>query len=99
MVQIIPLLDEARTEIAPIPWPKLDQRIDFDPIKRLINRRAEAIVPDIVRGLLVRLGVDDHRLVNRALEAIACDVITSRAGRSASLSVERDLRRRNLMES
>ena len=97
MVQIIPLLDEARMEVAPVPWPKLDQRIDFDPVKRLINRRADAIVPGIVRRLLVRLGVDDHRLVNRAVQAIACDVITSRAGRSASLSVERDLRRRNLM--
>jgi hypothetical protein len=97
MVQIIPLLDEVRTEVAPIPWPKLDQRIDFDPVKRLINRRAEAIVPDIVRGLLVRLGVSDRRFVNRALEAIACDIITSRTGHSAALSVERDLRRRNLM--
>jgi Patatin-like phospholipase len=97
MVQIIPLLDAARMEVAPIPWPKLDQRIDFDPVKRLINRRADAIVPGIVRRLLVRLGVDDHHLVNRAVQAIACDVITSRAGRSASLSVERDLRRRNLM--
>ena len=86
-----------RTEVAPIPWPKLDQRSDFAPVKRLINVRAEAIVPDIVRGLLLRLGVDDHRLVNRALEAIACDVITSRAARSAALCVENDLRRRNLM--
>jgi hypothetical protein len=97
MVQIIPLLDEARTEVAPIAWPKLDQRADFNPVKRLIEARAEAIVPDIVRGLLLRLGVDDHRFINRALEAIACDIITTRVSRSASLSVERDLRRRNLM--
>jgi hypothetical protein len=75
----------------------LDQRSEFAPIKRLINVRAEAIVPDIVRRLLLRLGVDDHRLVNRALEAIACDIITSRAARSAALCVENDLRRRNLM--
>ena len=90
-------MDEVRTEIASIPWPKLDQRSDFGPVKRLIEARAQAIVPDIVRGLLLRLGVDDHRFVNRALEAIACDVITSRAARSAALSFENDLRRRNLM--
>jgi hypothetical protein len=99
MVQIIPLMDLVRTEVATIPWPKLDQRRDFGPLKRLIEVRARAVVPDIVRGLLLRLGVDDHRLINRAIEAIACNIITSRAARSAALCIENDLRRRNLMHS
>jgi hypothetical protein len=97
MVQIIPLMDAIRTDVSPIPWPKLDRRTDFDPLKRLIDVRAEAIVPRIVRGLLLRLGVDDRRFVKRALEALACDVITARTARSAALSIERDLCRRNLM--
>jgi hypothetical protein len=97
MVQIIPLMDAVRTEVSATPWPKLDRRTDFEPLKRLIDVRAEAIVPRIVRGLLLRLGVDDHRFVKRALEALACDVIAARSARSAVLSIERDLCRRNLM--
>jgi len=97
MVHVIPLVDSARAEIGIIPWPKLDQKNDFDPLRRLIDRRAAAIVPQLVRGLLGRLGVDDDRLVKRALRAIACDVITKRTALSAALSLERDLTARGLL--
>jgi hypothetical protein len=66
-------------------------------LKRLIDRRAAAIVPQLVRGVLGRLGVDDDRLVKRVLRAIASEVITNRTALSAALSLERDLRLRNLM--
>ena len=88
MVQVIPLVDSARAEIGVMPWPKLDQKNDFDPLKRLIDRRADAIVPQLVRDLLVRLGVDDDRLVKRALRAIASDVITNRTALAAARSIE-----------
>jgi hypothetical protein len=97
MVQVIPLMDSARAEIGLIPWPKLDQKNDFDPLKRLIDRRAEAIVPQLMRDLLVRLGVDDDRLVRRVLRAIASDVITNRTALSAALAIERDLIARGLL--
>ena len=97
MVQVIPLVDSVRAEVEPIAWPKLDQKSDFDPLRRLIDRRAAAIIPQLVRSLFGRLGVDDDRLIERALRAIASDVITKRSALSASLSLERDLRRRNLM--
>ena len=97
MVQVVPLMASVRAEVEPIAWPKLDQKSDFDPLRRLIDRRAAAIIPQLVRSLFGRLGVDDDRLIERALRAIASDVITKRSALSASLSLERDLRRRNLM--
>jgi hypothetical protein len=97
MVQVIPLVGSARTGVEVIPWPKLDRKNDFDPLKRLIERRAEAIVPQLLRDLLVRLGVDDDRLVRRALRAIASDVITNRTALSAARSIERDLIARSLL--
>lgn len=97
MVQAIPLMDPVRTEVAGLPWPKLDRRADFDPLKGPIEQRARAIVPRIVRGLLFRFGIDDHRLLRRALRAIASDLIGARAAHSAALSIEHDLRRRHLI--
>ena len=90
-------MGSVRTRVGVAPWPKLDRKNDFDPLKRLINRRADAIVPQLVRGLLGRLGVDDDRLVKRALRAIACDVITNRTALSAALAIERDLIARGLL--
>jgi hypothetical protein len=97
MVQVIPLVRSIRTEVGVMPWPKLDQQNDFEPLKQLINRRADAIVPHLVRGVLARLGVDDDRLVRRALRAIASNVITNRTALSAALAIERDLIARSLL--
>jgi hypothetical protein len=97
MVQVIPLMASVRAEVGVIPWPKLDQKNDFDPLKRLIERRADAIVPALIRTLLRRFGIGDPRLVNRALRAIATDVITNKVGKSAALAIERDLIARSLL--
>ena len=45
MAQVIPLVDAVRPEEARMPWPKLDRRTDLGPLTRLIERRADAIVP------------------------------------------------------
>ena len=97
VVQVIPLIDPVRTQVAPIPWPKLDRRNDFEPLTRLIERRANAIVPALLRTLLRRFEVDNRRLVDRALRAIASDVITKKVGRSVALALERDLIARGLL--
>ena len=97
MVQVIPLVDPARAEIGLIPWPKLDQKNDFDPLKRLIDRRVDAIIPTLLRTLLRRFEVGNPRLVNRALRAIATDVITKKVGKSAALTIESDLIARSLL--
>jgi len=97
MVQVVPLMDAVRPEVPLLAWPKLDRELHFTPLRRLIEGRAEAIVPEIVRSLLVRLGVDDHRLLQRALEAVACKVITHRVAASTCAALERDLTTRNLM--
>jgi hypothetical protein len=97
MVQVIPLMDAVRPEEARMPWPKLDRRNDFGPVTRLIERRAHAIVPALLRTLLRRFEVGNRRLVNRALRVIASDVIAKKVGKSAVLAVERDLVARGLL--
>ena len=94
MVQVI---GSARAQVEVIPWPKLDRKNHVDPLRRLIGRRAEAVVPQLLRDLLVRLGVDDDHLVRRALRAIASDVITNGTALSAARSIERDLIARGLL--
>jgi len=97
LVQIIPQVDAVRRDVMLRPWPKLDREQDFEPIRRLILRRADSTVPELMRALLTRAGVGDRRLVNRALRAIACDMITSRVGQSAADAIERDLTMRGLL--
>ena len=60
-------------------------------LKRLIDRRVDAIIPTLLRTLLRRFEVGNPRLVNRALRAIATDVITKKVGKSAALTIESDL--------
>jgi hypothetical protein len=97
MVQVVPLMASVRAEVEPIAWPKLDQNSDFDPLMRLIDRRAEAIVPALIRNLLRRFEAGNPHLVNRALRMIATDVITTKVGKSVARALQRDLITRSLL--
>ncbi|HYN37668.1 MAG TPA: patatin-like phospholipase family protein [Rhodospirillales bacterium] len=97
LVQIIPLMPAVRAEVPRLPWPKLSWKNDFQPVRALIERRADIVVPELVRALLVRAGVGDRRLINRALRAIASDMITRKVGQSLSDAIEQDLVRRGLL--
>ena len=97
LMPVIPLMPSVRAEIPRRPWPKLNRRTDFNPVCALIERRADLVVPELVRALLMRAGIGDRRLVNRTLGAIAADMITRRVGRAVSGAVETDLLRRGLL--
>ena len=97
LVQIIPLMQSVHREVPLRPWPKLDRDRDFEPVREMIRRRADATIPELTRALLLRAGVGDDQLISRALRAIACDVITSRVGHSLADAVERDLLTRGLL--
>ncbi len=97
LVQVIPLMAAVQPEVPLRPWPKLDRERDFEPLRHMILRRADATIPELTRALLLRAGVGDDQLVGRVLRAIACDVITSRVGGSLSDAVERDLLTRGLL--
>lgn len=97
LMPVIPLMPSVRGEIPRRPWPKLNRKTDFNPVRALIERRADLVVPELVRALLTRAGIGDRRLVNRTLGAIAADMITRRVGRAVSNAVESDLLKRGLL--
>ena len=97
LVQVIPLMDSVSQPVQLRPWPTLSQKADIDPLRRLIKKRAQAIVPEIIRGLLFRLGVTDPGFVKRTLGSIAGDMITRRVADQAAQAIESDLRARHLL--
>ena len=97
LVPVIPLMPQVRREVALRPWPKLCRKRDFQPAAELIRRRADIVVPELLRALLHRAGIGDRRLVNRVLRAVTCDVITRKVGRTLAEAVEKDLVTRGLM--
>jgi hypothetical protein len=97
LVQIIPLMPSVRAAVPRRPWPKLNWKHDFVPVREMIDRRAQIVVPQLVRALLMRAGVGDRRLINRALRAIASDMITHKVGRALADAIEKDLLKRGLM--
>ena len=99
LVPVIPLMPSVRGEVPLRPWPKLSWRQDFRSVSELIKRRADIVVPELVRALLHRAGVGDRRLVNRVLRAVASDMITRKVGRALSDAVERDLIARGLLQN
>lgn len=97
-VQLIPLVDDALDPIELRPWPKLDSG-DVAPVLDMIDRRAEAIMPEVVRSLLKRIGVSDHRLVNRIIGMIAGRVIRDRLLATTGAAINDDLAARDLLAS
>jgi hypothetical protein len=95
--QIIPLVGSAREEVRSRAWPKLDRDADIRPLHKLIRRRADKVVPHLLSTAFDRAGISNRRLLQRLLGAVARDVLSDRAARSAALSLEQDLIRRNLM--
>lgn len=97
LVPVIPLMPSVRGEIPLRPWPKLSRERDFRPVSELIMRRADIVVPELVRALLRRAGVGERWLVNRVMRTLASDMITRKAGHALSDAVDRDLVTRGLM--
>lgn len=97
LVPVIPLMPCVRPEIPLRPWPKLSRKLDLQPVRGLIERRADIVVPELIRALLMRAGIGDRRLINRMLRAIASDMITRKVGRALSDAVEQDLLKRGLL--
>ncbi len=97
LVPVVPLMPQVRREVKLRPWPTLCRKRDFQPVAALIRKRADIVVPELLRALLHRAGIGDRRLVNRVLRAVTCDVITRKVGRSLAEAVERDLLARGLM--
>ena len=97
VVQVIPLMEQVSDPIALRPWPTLSRRVDVDPLRRLIKKRAHAILPEIFRGLLFRLGMTDPGFVKRTLGSIAGDMIIRRVAEQAVEVIENDLRARHLL--
>jgi hypothetical protein len=95
-VRLVPLLGEASRPIALRPWPKLDRK-DLTPVLQMINRRTEAIMPELVRGLLKRIRIDDHRFVNRIIRIVVSQVIRDKLLATTAAAVEADLLERNLL--
>ena len=95
-VQLIPLMGEARESVRPRPWPRLD-RGDLDPVLALVERRAAAIMPEIVRGLLRRIRIDDGLFVNKMLRTVASCMIREKLTQAAATAIKADLCRRGLV--
>jgi hypothetical protein len=95
-VQLVPLLGDAAEPVALRPWPKLDPRA-IEPVLGLIEKRAAAIIPELVRGLLKRIRIDDGRCVNKMLRAVASCMIRDRLTEAAASAIRTDLRRRGLV--
>ncbi len=95
-VQLIPLFGEARRPITLRPWPSLDNN-EVAPVLAMIDRRACAIMPELVHSLLKRIGIDDHRLANRVVGMIAGRVIRDRLMATAGAAIEADLIARDLL--
>jgi hypothetical protein len=95
-VQLIPLVGEAREPVAPRPWPKLDPR-ELEPVLALIERRAAAIMPELVRGLLKRIRIDDGLFVNKMLRTVASCMIREKLTQAAATAIKADLCRRALV--
>lgn len=97
LMALIPLMPSVRAEVPLRPWPKLNRKLDLNPVRTLIERRADLVVPELVRTLLMRAGIGDRRLINRMLGAIAADMITRRVGRAVADAMEGDLLKRGLL--
>ncbi|MBK8176329.1 MAG: hypothetical protein IPK66_14005 [Rhodospirillales bacterium] len=97
LFQVIPLVPAVSAPIRPRPWPKLRRQEDLEPIARLARDRTELVVPQLIRTLLQRAGIEERRMLSRMMRKIACDVITRKAASSAITAVESDLRARHLI--
>lgn len=97
LVPVIPLMPSVRSEVPLRPWPKLSRERDFRPVSELIMRRADIVVPELVRALLRRAGVGGRRPVNRVMRTLASHMITRKAGHALSDAVAQDLTMRGLM--
>lgn len=95
-VQLIPLVGDAGEQVPLRPWPKLDPRA-LEPVLGLIERRAAAIMPELVRGLLKRIRIDDGRFVNKMLGMVASCMIREKLTHAAATAIKADLRRRALV--
>lgn len=95
-VQLVPLVGDAGEPVSPRPWPKLDARA-LEPVLALIEARAAAIMPELVRGLLKRIGIDDGRFVNKMLGMVAGCMIREKLTQAAAAAIKADLRRRALV--
>lgn len=97
-VQLIPLVGPAREPIKLRPWPKLARR-DLDPLLALVERRTESIMPEIVRGLLKRIGIDDGYFINKIIGMVAGKVIRDKILAKTASAIVADLRDRDLLKS
>ena len=95
-VQLIPLVGEAREPVPLRPWPKLDPRA-LEPVLGLIERRAAVIMPELVRGLLKRIRIDDGLFVNKMLRMVASCMIRDKLTQAAAAAIKADLRQRALV--
>ena len=101
-VPLIPLVGDASEPVALRPWPKLDPGA-LEPVLALIERRAAVIerraaviMPELVRGLLKRICIDDGRFVNKVLRMVASCMIREKLTQAAAGAIMADLRRRAL---
>ena len=95
-MQLVPLVGDAGRPVALRPWPKLDPR-SLEPVLALIEARAAAIIPELVRGLLKRIRIDDGRCVNKMLRTVASCMIRDKLTLAAASAIKADLRRRALV--
>ncbi|HSO42486.1 MAG TPA: hypothetical protein VLR47_06560 [Rhodospirillales bacterium] len=95
-VPLIPLVGDASEPVALRPWPKLDPGA-LEPVLALIERRAAVIMPELVRGLLKRICIDDGRFVNKMLRMVASCMIREKLTQAAARAIKADLRRRALV--
>jgi len=95
-VQLIPLVGEASEPVPLRPWPKLDPRV-LEPVLGLIERRAAVIMPELVRGLLKRIRIDDGLFVNKMLRTVASCMIRDKLTQAAAAAIKADLRQRALV--
>jgi hypothetical protein len=95
-VQLVPLVGSAGETIAPRPWPKLDPRA-LEPVLQLIERRAAAIMPDLARGLLRRIGIDDGPFANKMLRMVASCMLRDKLTQAAAKAIKADFFCRGLV--
>lgn len=97
-VQLIPLIGQAREPIRTRPWPKLAER-DLQPLLALVERRTGLIMPEIVRGLLKRIGIDDGRFINKFISLVAGKVIRDKILDTTASAIVADLKERELLHN
>jgi hypothetical protein len=95
-VQLVPLVGSLCERLQLRPWPTLDRR-NLQEVQALIDRRAQVIMPEVVRGLLSRIHIDDSGLINRLIQAVANRVIRTSLVEAATTAVRKDLSGRGLI--